>query len=141
MSSSFDVLEWMGGLSKDTKGRPQFPDKLAERFLRVTDTMRHLATEGAKGVKGKVTVEFDMEIVGDQLAISTKISSKEPAEALETSTSYFGPDGRLCDLNPKQYQFEFRGAAENGKGDPKGPGGNGAAKGAGGNGEIKSPER
>lgn len=58
------------------------------------------------------------------------------------STSFFGPDGRLCDIDPRQINIEFRGAGGGLSPDMKGPhGSNGHAKGAGGAGDLKSPER
>lgn len=138
---SFDVLEWMGSLSKNTKGEPQFTEKLGERIVRVVDTMRHLAAEGAKGVSGKVTVEFNFDMEGNAVVVSPKISSKEPAESLNSSTSYIGPDGRLWDQDPRQFQFQFKGAATPEGQTKGGSNGNGAPKGAGGAGDLKSPER
>lgn len=138
---SFDVLEWMGSLSKDTKGQPQFAARLAERIERVTETMRDLADKGARDVTGKVTIEFTFEMAGNQVAISPKISSKEPAESLSSSTSFFGPDGRLCDIDPRQLHMEFRGTGGGLSPDIKSPGGGGAAKGTGGGGDIKAPDR
>ena len=139
---SFDVLEWMGALSKNTKGQPQFADKLGERVQRVIETMRHLAADGAKGVSGEVTVKFSFDMEGNIVVVTPKISSKEPAEALNASTSYIGPDGALWDQDPRQFEFAFKGGGMSSRTETKGAAnGKGDTAGTGGGGDIKAPER
>jgi hypothetical protein len=140
---SFDVMDWMRRQGKNGKGEPQFERIVGERIERVVGTMAHLGAEGAKGVSGEVTIKFSFELEGNEVKVYPKVSSKEPAEALNAGTSYIGPDNKLWDQDPKQFAFDFKGGGVSIRTEVKGAGGgNGPAKGTGSSGnDLKAPER
>lgn len=137
---SFDVTSWLEGMSKNTKSEPQFLKVLGERVARVVEVMRHQAEGGDRSVSGKITVEFNLELVGNQVITTPKISSKEPAASLTPGTAYIGADGALVDQDPRQFQFTFKGGGMSERSEMKGETTEKKVSGAAGQ-ELKAPQR
>lgn len=137
----FDVVSWLEGMSRDTGGRPQFLEALGTQLEDVVNALRDVATRGTGEASGKVTVEFSLDLEGDKVFTTPKISAKYPARSLTKSMAFIGPGGRLVDQDPRQVAFSFTGGGISTRTEIKAPANGSRAAGAAGGGEIKAPER
>lgn len=85
-------------------GQRRFVEDLAESLGEVAAELR----ERGKGTKGKVTVTFDLENVGDlQITVNEKIKQSLP-ETKSRGAVFYELEGELHERDPREPEFVYR---------------------------------
>lgn len=74
-----------------------------EKLADVLSTLTELSAESPKRkVKGKVTLEVDIEVVNGVATISASVKAKKPEPDRGTTVLWLGADGELTNEHPHQ---------------------------------------